>query len=834
MKKSVFCNSLLTLSIIAVFYVTVCQGASKLPENKPLQDLTKVILEDTKDTYYLGPIGARGWIQKISTLATPDDYEGFFSNDIARQILITAVEKGSPADGVLEVGDVILGTGKTHFSSNARKAIADAIDDAEKEKNKGILRLLRWRPDSPDKEDATVRSAGKRMWVKLQLKVIGTYSNTAPCNCPKSEAIIKQTAEVIFKNNETDRLHIAALGLLATGEEKYIAAVKDYIYKKGIADPKLKLTVETARSSVSWSWSYTAILLSEYYLLTGDKYVLPAIEEYAVNIARGISIGGNWGHKMADYKYNDGKPHGRLTGYGALNQPGITCFMAMNFAVKCGIKHPELTYAIDRASDFFGYFAQKGAIPYGHDHPLEYMLTNNGKCGSAAIAFALKKDTSRAQFFSRLCAAAHKKTEVGHTGTFFNTFWTPLGVNLSGPDTSAEFFKEHRWIHTLARRWNGGFVYQPPGGRFGGSRDNYSGLSSSAAFLMFYAAPRKKLYITGKEADESIWLTGQKAKAAVKAGLIDYKNMTDKPLLKLLAHPVPMVRRQAADDLGMREGDFLKPLRAMLKKGNYNGKVGACHGLAALKEKAAPAMDDLVAVIRNPKENLWVRNRAVYALSSIGKPAQKAIPALLKESLKDKPEDARGDLDKEIAITLSKIIEDPCRIELDKDLFYAAVKKFLDHPHHVTRAAAMNLIRNIPLEDIYVMADALIDVIMCNNTNYETYHNDKDRAMGLDILERLNISDGIDICIKTIETNKWGQKWRVSGENGRMATLVRYRANAKRVLPQLKAMRNGKSPLGRLGANVDEFLIAIEQSTETRKLISLEEAKRIGRERTKK
>ena len=42
---------------------------------------------------------------------------------------------------------------------------------------------------------------------------------------------------------------LAALGLLATGEEKCIAAVKEYIYKKGIANPKMKLSVETARGS---------------------------------------------------------------------------------------------------------------------------------------------------------------------------------------------------------------------------------------------------------------------------------------------------------------------------------------------------------------------------------------------------------------------------------------------------------------------------------------------------------------------------------------------------------------------------------------------------------
>jgi hypothetical protein len=46
----------------------------------------------------LGATGARGWIH-CDKLATTD----------ARQVFITQVAKGSPADGVLAAGDVILG-----------------------------------------------------------------------------------------------------------------------------------------------------------------------------------------------------------------------------------------------------------------------------------------------------------------------------------------------------------------------------------------------------------------------------------------------------------------------------------------------------------------------------------------------------------------------------------------------------------------------------------------------------------------------------------------------------------------------------------------------------
>jgi hypothetical protein len=650
---------------------------------------------------------------------------------------------------------------------------------------------------------------------------MGTYSDTAPYNCPKSTAIANQTAELIFKEKRKGHLHIPALSLLATGEKKHIAAVKEYIREEGLANPKMKLSVEIAQGSSAWTWSYAAILLGEYYLITGDKDVLPALETYAVTLAKGQSIAGNWGHKMADYAYNDGKAHGRLTGYGALNVVGLPCFMAMNFAEKCGIRHPELTRAIARCSDFFGYYSEKGTIPYGHDHPLEYMLTNNGMCGSAAIAFAMKGDVDRARFFARLCAAAHGKTEVGHTGPYFGAFWTPLGANIAGPDTCAAFFKEHRWLHTLARKRNGGFVYQPPGGRWSGSSEVYYSLSSDAAYLMFYAAPRKNLIITGKNPDPSIWLSGDKAKGAVAASLIDYPTQNPAQLLKLLEHPLPMTRRMAADALGTRNGDFVGKLRTMLTTGSRDAKVGAAHGLAALKGKSAPAIGDLIAVLGNPKEDLWVRNRAVKALAPIGQLTPKAVNSLLEITLTDKPEDVRLDLDKEIAITLASLIEDPYQIKLDKVIFYAAVTKLLNNPHHVTRKAAMKLIRDIPLQDLHIMADQIVDVILNNNSHFQTYHNDAPRAAGLAILERHNIHDGIDLCIKTMEINKWGKMRRIYGKSGRLATLQKYGANAKSVLPTLKEMRSNR----KLGDSADDAIKVIEQSTTPRKLISIEEVK---------
>lgn len=71
----------------------------------------------------LGPLGANGW--GYSRL--PD--EGGSVN--ARQLLITRVDKKGPSNGLLLLGDVIIGVNGAKFSRDVRKALAEAINQAE-------------------------------------------------------------------------------------------------------------------------------------------------------------------------------------------------------------------------------------------------------------------------------------------------------------------------------------------------------------------------------------------------------------------------------------------------------------------------------------------------------------------------------------------------------------------------------------------------------------------------------------------------------------------------------------------------------------------------------
>ena len=148
------------------------------PQGPP--DLTKDRNVDREQTYNLGPTGLRGWIY----LKPATHFDGLQGRTTAasRQILVTHVGEKSPADGVLQVDDVILGVGGKPFTDDARKSIALAIQEAEKESNGGRLKLTCWR-------------AGEVKELELKLRVMGTYADTAPYHCAKSRRSSRKPAK---------------------------------------------------------------------------------------------------------------------------------------------------------------------------------------------------------------------------------------------------------------------------------------------------------------------------------------------------------------------------------------------------------------------------------------------------------------------------------------------------------------------------------------------------------------------------------------------------------------------------------------------------------------
>jgi hypothetical protein len=329
-------------------------GSIRLEKNQIKgPDLTDggTIPKEATHFWVLGATGARGWryTEKLSTTS-------------ARQIGVTDVAKGSPADGVLRTGDVILGVSGAQFSRDARMAFGKALTAAEAAD--GRLTVIRWR-------------AGAVEQVTIQLPVLGTYSATAPYDCPKSESVLVQTAEALArrmnepgyeKQNVISR-SLNALGLLATGDPKY--------------QPLLKREAEWAsnfseQGFAVWWYGYVTTFLAEYVLATGDESVLPGLRRIALEACKGQSAVGSWGHRYAG-------PDGRLFGYGMMNSPGEVTTIGLVLAHKAGVDDPEVATAIDRSIKLLRFYIGKGSIPYGDHAPYMAGREDNGKCGMAAV-----------------------------------------------------------------------------------------------------------------------------------------------------------------------------------------------------------------------------------------------------------------------------------------------------------------------------------------------------------------------------------------------------------------------------------------------------------------
>ena len=96
--------------------------------------------------------------------------------------------------------------------------------------------------------------------------------------------------------------------------------------------------------------------------------MLHAIREYTLSLAKGQSWFGTFGHGISRLT-PEGKLHGAIPPYGPVNMAGLPGNLAIVMGKKCGVSDPEVDAAIARAAGFFGYFADKGSIPYGEHEP---------------------------------------------------------------------------------------------------------------------------------------------------------------------------------------------------------------------------------------------------------------------------------------------------------------------------------------------------------------------------------------------------------------------------------------------------------------------------------
>ncbi|XZE18577.1 DUF6288 domain-containing protein [Pirellulaceae bacterium SH449] len=727
-----------------------------------IPDFTKgdVIPVNAKHDWNLGPTGLRGWMF-CDKLVTTD----------ARQIIVTSVAKGSPADGILTEGDVILGVAGKAFSYDPRTEFGRAVTQAETEAGGGKIALTRWRN-------------GVTEQVELLLPVLGTFSSTAPYHCSKSQQILKSGLKALAermslpgysKSENAIPRSLNALALLAGGDATHLPLIQR----------EAKWAANFSSNDFrTWYYGYVMIFLAEYVSVTGDDSVLPGLRRLALDAASGQSAVGSWGHTFA-------LPDGRLKGYGMMNSPGLVLTIGMVLARDAGVDDPEVSHAIELSAKLLRFYTGKGAVPYG-DHPA-WIETHedNGKCGMAAILFNLLGEVDSANYFTRMAVASHSgERDCGHTGNYFNMLWSLPAIAQAGEQATGAWTEEFgAWYHDLARRWDGSFAHQGPPEP---DHDSYHGWDATGAYLLAYALPLKKTALTGRKASIVPELSVESCKNLIADGRGwdnkdrrgFYDGLDDTELLVRLGSWSPTVRQRAAEAIKRRKEPPVAEIIAMLDSESEDVRIGGCTALEELRGRAAPAVPKLLSLLKD--ETMWVRVRAASALAVIGKPALPALPDMLEIIARGpSPEDPRGMEQRFLTKAIfSDMLNSANSLEgVDSDKLRTAIAMGLQNQDGHARSQISSVYQRLSYSDLQPILPAIVAAIEKPAPSGEMFA-DGVRLNGLKVLAAHHIEEGIQACADYLRSqNPWASEHRTPEI---LEVLKAYGAQAQRVLPHLK------------------------------------------------
>jgi hypothetical protein len=790
------------LAITALLHTT----AVAAQESAVVPDLTKGahIPKGAKHDWNLGPTGLRGWMFS-DRLVTSD----------ARQILVTTVDKGSPAEAVFEVGDVILGVAGKPFSYDPRTEFGKAVTEAETQAGEGKLSLTR-------------RRAGQSEEVVLSVPVRGSFSATAPFDCEKSARLLKDGCTALatrmakpgYADMDAIPRSLNALALLASGNPEYAPLIRSEA--KWAAD-------FSVQGMQTWYYGYCTVFLAEYVLATGDESVLLGLQRLAREAAEGQSAVGSWGHGFAI-------PDGRLGGYGMMNSPGLVLTIGLVLAQEAGVRDAEVAAAIERSAKLLRFYVGKGSIPYGDHAPWMEGHEDNGKCGMAAVLFNALGEAKGAEFFSRMSVAAHgPERDCGHTGNYFNMVWAMPGVAISGPNASGAWMSEFgTWYFDLARRWDGSYAHQGPPES---DNDSYEGWDATGTYLLAYAMPLKKIRLTGAGPSVVPTLDAAAATSLIADGrgwsnkdrTSAYDKLSADQLVERLGSWSPIVRERAAMALSRREAAPVPAIIELLDAPGIDARYGACQALSLLGDRAAPAFESLQRCLAD--NDLWLRIKAADALANLGPSAKPAVPKLLELlSEVDTVNDPRGMQQRYLTFALFGSDGGMLRGSLDgvdREALYRAVRAGLKNQDGRARSSLSSVYRNLSLEDIKPLLPAIHRAIVEPAPSGEMFA-DGIRVEGLRLFATYKIAEGIPACVAYARAqNPWESQIRTPEL---MKILLSYGSHAKAVIPELtrlatyfeKEEPNFPAELMKLKAeSVRDAIRNIEASTETPTLIHL-------------
>ncbi len=433
--------------------------------------------KEHKFPFNFGPTGTTGWF-----------YE--------REFVVNGLDAGSPADGVLKVGDRIRAVNGRRLPmasfnddmKDPRRIMGMGITEAETIERDGKLVVTVWR-------------SGKEVDLTIKLPVMGTYSKTWPYDCAKSARILREACQWLADNQLPNGAFVAnrddgfALGpaldgllLLSSGDPKYLENARRLAHNFA-ENPGPDPFKGDKTGTDLWGWSYQAIFIGEYYLRTGDTYVLPYLKylQKIIMAARGPRGGWSHGFKMAAYAVG-----------GYINPNGVSSLTALALMEDAGLKMEQSRY--DGSKLYFRRWSYGGrGIHYG-DHKSTLATSPQGSFGAgknalAVVTFEVLGEPDASARFAQTIIDTYKRRDGCHAGPFFALFWGPIGASRCEPAEFRLFLDYWTWLHDLSRRWDGSFLL--PSANGGGGYAARGPVFTMGGQALLYALPLKKTRICG-------------------------------------------------------------------------------------------------------------------------------------------------------------------------------------------------------------------------------------------------------------------------------------------------------------------------------------------------
>jgi hypothetical protein len=331
--------------------------------------------------------------------------------------------------------------------------------------------------------------------------------------------------------------------------------------------------------------------------------------------------------------------------------------------------------------------------------------------------------------------------------------------------------------------------------------DKYRGWDCSGGYLIAYAMPLKKIWLTGKRPGKVAQLDATTARQLIVDGrgwshkdpFSAYDKLSGDQLFECLGSWSPIVRERAAIALARRDGTPVPALVRLLGSPRLESRLGACQALAQLKDKAAPAVPALRNSLR--AEDLWLRINAADALVAIGQAAMPALPDLLG-MLAEEPtnEDPRNMQQRYLSFALfnkrggllGRSLEG-----VDRDLLYKAVAAGLRNEDGRARGSYLSVYENLSHDEIKPLLPAILRAVV-EPAPSGIMFADNIRMGGLRILVKHRVPEGIEACVEWTRTqNHWHGPDRTAEL---MQILLEYGAAAKPAIPELRKIADSLGP----------------------------------------